>query len=298
MAPMAPMPWTTNERVLRIRHRSKFANTLVLAIDRFRNHRTGRHSALITHYGFLSVFPLMLVFTTILGFVLEDNPELQAKIIDSTVSQIPLIGDQLANDPTQLQGSVFFLLFGLATATWSGLRAFNVIQTALDDIAEVPPLRRPTLLVVRRQSLVGILLVGGSQIATAVLTGFVSAAGVSWVNRLLLVVGSIALNFAVVAATYHWLCSKRPPWPTVVPGALFSGFVFTVLQLLGTGIMTRAIIRASPIYGTFATVIGLLFWISLHSMTSLLGAEMNGLLPMRRYVRDEDAATDAPSDAP
>ena len=54
-------------------------------LEGYQRHRSGRNAALIAHYGFLSVFPLMLVFTTVLGFVLQDRPDLQEDIIDSAL---------------------------------------------------------------------------------------------------------------------------------------------------------------------------------------------------------------------
>lgn len=257
-------------------------DTLVVAMDRFRIHRTGRNSALVAHYAFLSVFPLLLVFVTVLGFVLDGNPALQESIIDSTLANFPIIGNEIAEDPTQLSGSVGLLIFGLLTATWSGLRAFNVLQTALDDIAEVPMDDRATLVQVRVRSLLGIVLVGGALVGAALLSGFVTADRTAWLSRLLLVAGTLALNGATAAGCYRWLCSRRPTWHAVLPGAVFAAVGFTVLQVAGTTLMTRAIVRATPIYGTFATVIGLLFWFGLHSSISLLGAELNGVVRLHR----------------
>ena len=78
---MAKASWTTHPKVLGVRRRSAPANLLVRAMENFRNHRTGRNATLVAHFGFLSVFPLLLVFTTVLGFVLENNPELQQSIV-------------------------------------------------------------------------------------------------------------------------------------------------------------------------------------------------------------------------
>jgi uncharacterized BrkB/YihY/UPF0761 family membrane protein len=279
---MARTSWTDRPQVVTVRRRWPFVNTLIAAIERFRIHRTGRNSALVAHYGFLSVFPLMLVFTTILGFVLQGNPDLQKRIIDSALANFPFIGSELEANPDHLQGSVGLLIFGLLTALWAGLKAFNVLQMALDDIDDVPIDDRPNLVKVRLQSLLAVVVIGGAQIATAVLSGFGSAAGVQWGNRVLLLLSSITVNTLVIAATYRWLGTLRPTWRELAPGAVFAGLAFTVLQLVGTTLMTRAIVRASPIYSTFATTIGLLFWLGLHSMVALLGAELNGVVRLYR----------------
>ena len=285
---MARSNWTTHPRVLGVRRKWPLVNTVVTAIDRFTLHRTGRNSALVAHYGFLSVFPLMLVFTTILGFVLQDNVELQERIIESVLANFPIIGSELEQDPTVLRGSVWLLVFGLLTALWAGLKAFNVLQMALDDIADVPIDERPNMIEVRLRSLIAIVVIGTAQIAAAMLTGLVSATRTEWGSRIWLLLGTLAINTAAVGATYHWLCTRRPTVRALFPGALFSGVSFTAFQLAGATLMTRAIVRANPIYGSFATVIGLMFWLGLHSMTALLGAELNRSLPIRAYDDDLD----------
>ena len=39
--------------------------------------------------------PLLLLFASVLGFALQNNPDLRQQLLDSTLSQFPVIGDQL-----------------------------------------------------------------------------------------------------------------------------------------------------------------------------------------------------------
>lgn len=279
---MARRPWTEHPKVIATRQRSAPVNALVRMAEHFRTHRTGRNAALVAHYGFLSVFPLMLVFTTVLGLVLQHHASLRERIADSAFNRIPIIGNQIATEPERLTGNVVVLVVGLAGTLWAGMKAFNVLQSALDDIAEVPLDDRPTLLTSRLRSLMGIAVVGGGQVGTAVLTSFVGVTGVMVVHKTLLTLAAVAVNAMVLAATYRWLCSRPPTWQQAWPGALAAGVVFAGLQLLGTAVVGRAIAHASPVYGTFASVIALLSWLSLHSTVALVGAELNGVLPARR----------------
>lgn len=281
---MAKASWTRHSKVLHVRRRWAAADLLVRAMENFRNHRTGRNATLVAHFGFLSVFPLLLVFTTVLGFVLENNPELQQSIIDSTFSRLPFVGQQLQQDPTQLKGNVVVLVVGLLLALWAGMKAFNVLQLALDDVAEVPMDERPNLVRTRVRSLAGIAVVGAAQIGTAILTSLIGASGVSTYTRLLLAAAAITVNTAVLAASYRWLCVRDLSWRQVAPGAIAGGVAFAVLQFAGTAIVGRAITNASPVYGDFATVIGLITWFGLHSAIALLGAELNHALPARRLT--------------
>jgi membrane protein len=267
---------------MRIRRRSSAADLLVRTIAGFFDHRSGRSAALVSHFGFISVFPLLVVFTTILGYALQDDPDLQQRILDSAFSQIPIVGPQLASDPSALRGSAVVLIAGILASLWSGLRAFVALQTSLDDIREIPRDRRSNPAVIRLHALIGIGIVGSAQIATATLSSLVAVAGIAGISKVLFVVGSVVINSAVLAQTYRWLCSRRQTWRSVLPGALAAGFVFAALQLVGAALVGRAIARASAVYGAFASVIGLLTWLSLHAIVALLGAELNMALDGRR----------------
>lgn len=280
---MAKTPWIDHPRLLPARKRWAFANLLARAAHNFQTHRTGRNATLVAHFGFLSVFPLFLVLTTVLGFVLQNYPKLQERIIESAFNQVPIIGQQVGDDPSKLKGSAVVLVVGLLVALWAGLKAFNALQIALDDVAEVSLDDRPNLLRTRLRSLLGIAIVGTSQIGGAVLTAFIGVGGIPAVFKLLFALGAIALNAAVLAATYRWLCMRKQSWRQVAPGAVFAGFLFAVLQVAGTAVVARSIANASPVYGTFASVIGLITWLGLHSTVALLGAELNHALPARRY---------------
>jgi membrane protein len=277
----AGQPWTRSPRLMTLRRRSRSVDVIMLALEGFQRHRTGRNSALIAHYGFLSVFPLLLVLTTILGFVLQGRRDLRDDILDSALSNLPLVGAQIEDDPASLRGNTIVLIAGLLAALWAGMKAFVAVQAALDDIHEIELARRTSFVRTRVRALGGIVVVGGAQVATAFITSLVGIGDFGLAGRLALVVAAIAINTAVLVATYRWLSSVTDPFRVVLPGALSAGFIFAVLQLLGTAVVGRAIANASPVYGTFASVIGLLTWLSLHAMVALVGAEMNRVLAGR-----------------
>lgn len=281
--------------MLALRRRHVVVNGGVQVADNFRRHRTGRNAALVAHYGFLSIFPLMIVFTTIIGFVLDGNPHLRDTIIDSVLSQVPIIGDTISRNPASLSGSWTLLVVGLLTVLWAALKAFNVLQMALDDVAEVHIDDRPNMVMIRVRSLLGIAVIGGAQVGAATLSVLVAQSRFAVTSRVLLVGATVALNIAALAATYRWLCSRPPSWRGSLPGAVVGGIAFSVVQYIGASVVARAISHASPVYGTFASVIGLMAWLSLHALIALAGAELNAIVPLRPYDRTtlDDASTEA-----
>src|SRR4051812_20276600 len=157
-----------------IRMKSRTVDFIVGGIDGFIRHKTKRHAALLAHYGFLSVFPLLAVMTTILGYVLENHKSFRTDIVDSVFAQIPFIGEQIEKDPSAIHGSLPVLLFGLATTLWAGTRAFVAAQNGINDIWEIPEKERPNFANTRVRALLAIVVVGVSQLASATVTGVVA----------------------------------------------------------------------------------------------------------------------------
>jgi YihY family inner membrane protein len=279
---MAKAPWTQRGRVLALRRRFAFVDVLLEMVDGFRRHRTGRSAALLAHYSFLSVFPLLLVLVTILGYVLHGNSSLQNDIKDSVLVNLPIVGSTIEANVGKLNGNVFALVLGLLSALWAGMKAFVGAQTSVDDIWDVPLDDRPNFLTVRVRALGTIALAGVSQVGGAALATLAGVAELRFIARVALVVGVVALNTLVLGASYRVLCSRRLKNVQVAPGALFAALGFAVLQLLGTIVVGRAIANASDVYGTFATVIGLFTWLSLHTTVALAGIELNRALDLRR----------------
>ena len=64
-------------RLRRIRRRSRLADFVLDVLDGYGRHRTGRNASLLAYMGLLTVFPLLLVATTVLGLYRADSrPEL------------------------------------------------------------------------------------------------------------------------------------------------------------------------------------------------------------------------------
>ena len=191
------MPWTTSDTLMDLRSKHPSIEIGVDTLDGWRRHLSGRNASVLAFFGFVSIFPLLLAATTILGFVLQDNEELQQRIIDGALADIPVLGQQLQNDPTSLNGSVWALVIGLAGALWGATKAFAALQAALDDVWEVEVDHRASLPAQRAKALLGILIIGGAQIASIALATLVNAAGLPNAGRVVLTLANVAVNIGV-----------------------------------------------------------------------------------------------------
>jgi uncharacterized BrkB/YihY/UPF0761 family membrane protein len=276
------MAWTTSDRVMELRSRHVAIDLFVDTLDGWRRHISGRNASVIAFFGFLSIFPLLLAATTILGFVLEGNEELQQRIIDGALADIPVLGQDLQEDPTSLSGSWWALIIGLGGALWSATKAFVAIQGAQDDVWEVGVDHRDAMPKQRGKALLGILFIGAAQVGSVVITAIVNAAGLPVGGRLALLAATVAINIAVVAAMFRFLTAADPTWQDVWPGAVIAGVIYSALQYFGTGIVRQISQNASDTYGQFAVVLGLVTWLSLLAIASLMSAEFNAALVRHR----------------
>lgn len=263
---------------------------------RYSEHGGGRLATVVSYWSFVSVFPLLLAAVTVLDIVLKDDEQARDRLLNGALGQIPVIGTELANQERVINGSVTVVVLGVLAALWSGLKAANSLQVALDEIYDVPRHNRSNFFVKRVKALgfLGIMAVGLTLSTTALhAVELVSSAGaVRWIGYVL----SIVVNSAIVLAAYWLLPRGRRPFSQLWRGALAAGGGIVLLQLAGGWVIQRWISGASDAYGTFAVVFALLSWFFLISRLLLYCAEYNTVRAERLWPRslfDHSELTDA-----
>ena len=74
---------------------------------------------------------------------------------------------------------------------------------------------------------------------------------------------------------------ERAVWP----GAVIGGVGWTALQFAGAQLVSHQLRHLSNLYGTFATILGLIWWIALGSMVTVYAAEANVVLTRHLWPR-------------
>src|SRR3954467_4436269 len=100
------------QRLDRFQRAHPRAGLPIAVVYKFADDQGNYLAALITYYGFLSLFPLLLLTSTILNFVLDGHPRLQQQVLDSALGQVPIVGAQLSG-PHGPSGSGLGVLIGI-----------------------------------------------------------------------------------------------------------------------------------------------------------------------------------------
>ena len=278
----------------RYQQRHKGAAIPWAVIKKFGDDQAGNLAALMAYYAFFSIFPLLLVFTTILGFVLQGNDKLYDDVRNSVLGQFPVVGDQLHSG--QLSGKATALVLGLITALWAGLGVTMAAQRAFDRVWAVPFKDRPNFVHSRVRGLLLLICLGIMFVASAAATTLATTVFGGALAKIGGYAITLGVNFCLYVLAFRFLTSAIIPTRSLWLGAGVGALFLSVMQLVGTIYVKRVISHASNTYGTFATVIGLLVWLHLIAQLTLYAAEINVVVVRRLWPRSLFGPPDEPAD--
>lgn len=273
-------------RVDAYQRRHRWAGLPLAVVYKFVDDQGAYLTALITYYGFVSLFPLLLLLVTGLGFALQGNPELQQRVLDSALAQFPVIGDQIGANVHSFHGSVLALVTGVVGSLYGGLGVVQAVQNALNKIWGVPRNSRPNPIAARVRSLALLAVGGGVVLATTLLSAVTASGGVFGAGvRAGAIVVAVAINVVLFTVTFRVLTARPLTVAQVRMGAIVSALVWQVLQWAGTFLLAHMLKGATATYGMFGLVLGLLTWIYLGAVVFVAGAEINVVRERRLWPR-------------
>jgi YihY family inner membrane protein len=239
---------------------------------------------LLAYYGLLCLFPLLLVFVTVVGYALANDPQLQEDVIETLARQFPVLGTQVEGSIRTIQGSGLALVVGVLGTLWGGLGITQSFQDAMNDIWTIPRRHRPNFMWRLARGLGALLLVGGEVVAATVLAQQ-GISGPGLLGRAGLLAGSFLLNLLLLVVLFQILTGMTVRWRWLLPGAAVGALGWSVLQSIGVAIVNRQLEHANVVYGVFAAVIVLLGWLYLSCQLVLYAAEINVVLARRLWPR-------------
>jgi membrane protein len=272
------------ERIDGAQRRRPALGVAVAVVKKYSEDRSTNLASMIAFWAIFSIFPLFLVAVTVLGFVLAGHTK--DVVLRDVATLFPLLH---LNDIEGLSGAWWAVIFGSATALWSGLAVVRVTQTAFNSVWELPEKDRPDLLERTARGLTALGTIGVGLIGTTLVSGFVTgnlnAVNLAWWARLAGYGIAIAVDIGLFLLAFRLLTSRKVSFHDVLPGALLAGTVFWILQEVSSLIISRELSSTQSTYGNFATVITILWWFYLQAQVTLLGAQLNVVLKEHLHPR-------------
>jgi len=254
-------------------------------VKKYGDDNAGQLAASLTHTGFLTLFPLLLVLTTVLGLVAASHPALRHSVSDAVSGQFPAIGKQLTGNVGALKrSSLIGLIAGLLLALWGTTGLAQSAMFTMAEIWNIPGPDRPGY--VQRLGRSGLFLVG-LLIGVVATTGLASLSAFGHHIAAVIVAGdalAVAVNVGMFMFAFRVLTPKGVPGRDLAPGAVIAGILWTGLQAVGT-IVVKHYLSSESVYHIFGIVLALIAWIYLLVQIMLYCAELNVVLVRRLYPR-------------
>lgn len=281
------MRWT--ERVDRFQRRHPAAGFPIAVFYKFMDDDGHFLAALITYYGFLALFPTLLLLATVLGLVLAGDPGLQQRLLDSALAEFPVIGPQLAR-PEGLGGGVTGLVVGGLVALYGATGLGQALQHAMNTVWAVPRHSRPDPITSRGRSLMLLCTLGLLLLASTVLSALGTGAaaygdGLGAGVTALVNVASVLANAAVFVLGFRITTARRLTTRQVLPGAVTAAVLWQLLQSFGGVYVARVVANASAVDAVFALVLGLIAFVYLAATALMLCVEIDAVRVDHLYPR-------------
>lgn len=246
---------------------------------RYYEDRGGWLGSLISYYGFFSLYPLLVVFTTVATWMLDDRPKALQQVLRAVWSKVPFatpeITAEVQEKVTDLSGQGWIAAASVIVSLWGGIGVVRVLQDTVNSIYGIPRYLRPTFIRKVARGVVIIGLLGLGVIGTAVVTGLTLGFDLPLVAAVAAAVGNVAVSTLIAIAVYRMVIGRNVPVRELLPGALVTGVGTYLLTLVGGLYVQTVITRMTGVFGPFASTIGLLAYVSLSVQIFVLATEVN-----------------------
>jgi YihY family inner membrane protein len=239
----------------------------------------------LAYSAFVSIFPLLLILTTILGLVASVNPSVRAHVLSAVAGQVPAIGTTLTGNVHVLKrSSIIGLIIGFIGLIWGAAGLAQAGLFTMEQVWNLPGPARPGFVQRLGRAALFIALLGGGVVVTTGLASLNTYLLKGFWAVILAELLAAAFNAGMYVGAFRALTPKGVPTRQLLPGAIAGGICWTVLQVLGTWLVHH-FLHSDSVYGVFGIVLGLLAWIYLAVQVTVYAAEINVVLARRLWPR-------------
>jgi YihY family inner membrane protein len=269
---------------------------VIAVIKKYSDDQAGREAALLTYYSFLSLFPLLLVLTTVTDTLISKDPNLRATVIKGLTDYFPLLGSQLSTHVHRLHEGGFALISGLLLIVYGTRGLANSFTHGVQDIWFIDKSKRDGFPKNIYNSLALIVVGGVGLIGASIIASLTSAAGHGMIFRLFSLIINLFILFWLFCFLLKFCLPKQIMLKEIRLGAIVAAIGLLILQSLGGYILSHELKHLSALYSYFAVALGLIFWLYLQAQVIYYSVEIAVVNSKKLWPRSLDNAYPAAAD--
>jgi uncharacterized BrkB/YihY/UPF0761 family membrane protein len=268
----------------RWQRRNRVVGPAYAVIKKFSDDEANLFVLALGWYGFTAIYPLLLVVTSILGYL---GASTLGNGVIRTLHEFPVIGSEFnpGKGSSSLHGSALGLAIGVVGLLYGAQGVTQTAQHAMSRVWNQPPLDRPGYVSRLARSLGGLVVIGGAFLVSAFVASIAAGhgRGITW--RIALIATLLVVNFGFYLAAFRVLTAVAVSWRSLVPGSISGAVGFTALITVGAGLVQHQLRHSSETYGALGAVIGVVTFLLLLAKLSMYAAELNPVLARRLWPR-------------
>ena len=247
---------------------------IVAVIKKYGDDQTGNRAALLTYYGFLALFPLLLVLTTVTQIIAASHQNIQNDIVSAATSYFPVLGDQLSSHIHTLHKTGFALIVGILFTLYGARGVANAFRQGVTHIWGIPRSKQDSFPASTLKNLIIIIVGGVGFIAAAICTSFAANAGHGPLFRTVSLLINVFILFWLFTFLLKITLPKNVRLQETYLAAACASIGLVILQLIGGYLLTRQLKNLDALYSYFALALGLMFWIYLQAQVLFYALEI------------------------
>ncbi|MBX4201539.1 YihY/virulence factor BrkB family protein [Candidatus Saccharibacteria bacterium] len=263
------------------------AGFIYAVIKKYSDDNGGYQAALLTYYGFLSIFPLLIVVVSVLEILLRSRPDIQDDLVNHAIQYFPILGDELQSNIHAPHWSGIGLVIGVLFTLWGAKGVADVFRYSLNHIWHVPRVKRPGFPAGALKSFLVILFIAGGFVGAAFLSGFAASLDKTTLFRIVASLVSITVLFAVFWVVFRIGLADyaKAGNAALFLSAISAAIGIQILQIIGGYLITHELNQLTHLYGAFAATLGLFFWIYLQARVIMYAIEIGVVYERKLWPR-------------
>lgn len=305
---MASLKERVSASLARLRARYVWWDHLLTMLSHYGKVNGGAQAGAVTYFGYLSVFPILLIAFFVVGLLAHVYPGVRADLVSALDGLLPgLIGSDSSSNEIpirtieKLSGTLG--LVGLVGVLYSGLGWLSGMRAALEVMFVVPRREQPNLIFGKLRDLATLALIGVTLLVSVAVTGAVTGftgkildlVGINpdaTVPSLVLVVIGHLLGIAASTALLllmfkTLLADSHVPRRAMLSGAVLGAVGFEVLKFFASLLLAQT--KGQPAFQAFGISLVLVVWINYFSRLVMYAAAWSYTAPDALAQRTAEA---------